>query len=170
MRCRSLGMVPSSLRMLAFIVPFCECFHEAATVDAFGVAKCREMIITPWRRCITRPLFPQPNCRWYDFAPTFIKGRRTARDQNIRTACFSSFWRGVDTPQRPPPLAIWSHVLLGQKIPPSGYSGAAAARLGSVMDRGCRRRRHRDIGPGEVRYIYARFDNKHTGSFSASRL
>jgi hypothetical protein len=38
-------MVPSSLRMLAFIVPFCECFHEAATFDAFGVAKWREMII-----------------------------------------------------------------------------------------------------------------------------
>jgi hypothetical protein len=38
-------MVPSSLRMLAFIVPFCECFHETVTVDAFGVAKWREMII-----------------------------------------------------------------------------------------------------------------------------
>jgi hypothetical protein len=32
------NMVPSSLRMRAFIVPFCECLHETATVDAFGVA------------------------------------------------------------------------------------------------------------------------------------
>ena len=28
-------------------------------------------------------------------------------------------------------------------------SGAAGARLGSATDRGCRRRRHRDIGSGE---------------------
>jgi hypothetical protein len=31
-------LVPSALRMRAFIVPFCECLHETATVDAFGVA------------------------------------------------------------------------------------------------------------------------------------
>ena len=31
-------VIQHSLRMLAFIVPFCECFHEAATVDVFGVA------------------------------------------------------------------------------------------------------------------------------------
>ena len=28
------------------------------------------------------------------------------------------------------------------------YSGAAGARLGSATDRGCRRRRHRDIATG----------------------
>ena len=31
-------LVPSALRMRAFIVPFCECLHETATVDAFVVA------------------------------------------------------------------------------------------------------------------------------------
>ena len=38
-------MVSSSLRMLAFIIPFFECLRDTATVDAFGVAKWREMII-----------------------------------------------------------------------------------------------------------------------------
>ena len=30
--------MPSSLRMWAFIVFFCECLHETETADAFGVA------------------------------------------------------------------------------------------------------------------------------------